>query len=194
MTPAQTIGASSIGAFSAAVLILSGCGYVKQTPSSTLVYQASASRPSLFKDYQSFFGQKDYQRLISIQQEISQTQQISDSDVTFFVKELRLFPPQNTSPNSLAAANFVLSHTVGLKPKRLTPFQSRRLYDAIVPYTRIPDSDTQVNAALALTATHDPRAIGRLQNLVWSSPYPVVRLSAKVFLTQPHKVPASTPK
>ena len=194
MKPTTTTPAQFIGASSAVVFILSGCAHVKPLPQTVQVYQASGSRPSLFKDYRSLFSQKDYQRLVSIQQEINQTQRISDADVTFLVRELSLFPPQNTSSNSLAAANFVLDHTYGLKPKRLTLSQSRRLYNAVVPYTRILDSGTQVNAALALTATHDPRAIGRLQNLVWSSPYPVVRLSAKVFLGRPQKVVASPPK
>ncbi len=137
---------------------------------------------------------KDYQCLVSIQQEINQTQQVSDPDVTFLVKELSLFPPQNISPNSRAAANFVLDHTYGLKPKRLTPSQRRRLYNAIVPYTRTPDSATEVNASLALASTRDPRAISRLQNLVGSSPYPVVRLSAKDFLARLQKVLASSLK
>lgn len=190
MKPIALTVAQIIGASFAVVFALPGCGHVKQTSPATLVYQAPGSRPSRTsqRNYPSFFGQKDYQRLVGIQQEISRTQQISDADVTFLIKELRLFPPQNTSPNSLAAANFVLSHTYDLKPKRLTPTQSHRLYDAIVPYTRTPDSATEVDAALALASTREPRAIGRLQNLTWSSPYPTVRLSAKDFLAQLRKV------
>lgn len=157
----------------------------------TKLREAAQASSKITKAY---YGQKDYQRLVSIQQEINQTQQISDADVTFLVRELNLFPTQNTSSNSLSAANFVLDHTYGLKPKRLTLSQSRRLYDAIVPYTRIPDSNTQVNAALALASTRDPRAVSRLQNLVWSSPYPVVRLSAKNFLARLQQVLASPPK
>lgn len=194
MKPTTIRLAQFIGASSAMVLILSGCGHVKPLSQPTSVYQSSGSSPSPFKNYQSFFSQKDYQRLVGIQQEISQTQQISDADVTFLVRELSLFPPQNTTPNGLAAANFVLSHTYDLKPKRLTPSQSRRLYNAIVPYTRIPDSPTEVNASLALASTRDPRAIGRLQNLVRNSPYPTVRLSAKDFLAQLQRVLASSPK
>jgi len=184
MTPAQIISASS-----AAFFVLAACGQAKPALSPAAVYQATASRPSLI-------APKDYQRLVSFQQKINQTQQVSDADVTFLVKEFSSFPPQNTSLNNLTAANFVLDHTYtyGPKHKRLTPSQRRRLYDAIVPYTRTPDSPTEVNASLALASTRDSRATGRLQNLVWSSPYPTVRLSAKVFLAQLRKVLASPPK
>ncbi len=184
MTPAQIISASS-----AAFFVLAACGQAKPALSTAAVYQATASRPSLI-------APKDYQRLVSFQQKINQTQQVSDADVTFLVKEFSSFPPQNTSLNNLTAANFVLDHTYTYGPthKRLTPSLRRRLYDAIVPYTRTPDSPTEVNASLALASTRDPRATGRLQNLVWSSPYPTVRLSAKVFLAQLRKVLASPPK
>jgi len=187
MKPTVLALARLVSASSAAFFVLSACGQAKPPFPPTAVYQTTASRPSMI-------APRDYQRLVSIQQEIKQTQQVSDADVTFLVKELSLFPPQNTSSNGLAAANFVLSHTYDLKPKRLTPSQRRRLYNAIVPYTRVPDSPTEVNASLALASTRDPRAIGRLQNLVWSSPYPTVRLSAKDFLAQLRKVLASPSK
>jgi hypothetical protein len=126
---------------------------------------------------QSLLTKQDYRRLVYIRQEIDGTQKLSDADVTFLVSELHSLPPQNTSPNEATALSLVFSHIQGSKPKLLTSVQSRRLYDAIVPYLRSPDQWTQVAAAGALASTHDPRAVSRLESLAWSSPSLDVRSS-----------------
>ncbi len=153
-----------------------------------LSQKQTASSPQARHSRQSVVTQKEYLHLVKIQQGINQSQRLSDADVTFLVSELNSLSPQSISLNQLMAANLVLAHTYGIKPKITTLSQRHRLYDAIVPYTYIPDSATEVNASLALASTRDPRAVARLENLAWSSPYPVVRLSANNFLMQLQKV------
>jgi hypothetical protein len=142
-------------------------------------------------------AEQDYLHLVKIQNGINTTQTISDRDVDFLVQQLKSLPVQNTSKNAVQAQDLVLAHTYaspGHKPKRLTPSQRSRLYNAILPYANSTDEGVQVNTTLALAGTRDPRAIKVLENLARNSPRPLVRLDAAAFLKQLRKVLASPGK
>ena len=171
-------------------MALAGCGKIKDAlqsppaPTPATVYLSDAQKGDLYQQ-QGVIAKQDYLHLVRIQDGINQTQKVSDEDMAFIVRELNSLPVQNTSKTAAQAQHLVLDHTYaspGHKPKRLTPSQRSRLYNAILPYTSSSDQWVQVDASLALAGTRDPRAIPILKHMAQSSPYSVVRLDAKEWL------------
>lgn len=169
------------------VTTLAGCSHIKAafqspTPSAPAPARLSDAQQGALHQQQGVIAKQDYLRLVTIQDGINRTQKVSDDDVVFIVRQLNSLPVQNTSKNAAEAQKLVLGHTVGAKPKQLTPSQRGRLYTAILPYTSSPDQWVQVAASLALASTRDPRAIPVLQRMAQSSQYSVVRLDAGTWL------------
>lgn len=173
------------------IAALAGCSHIKaafQSPDSSppahIIHLSDDQQGALYQQ-QGVIVKQDYLRLVKIQDGINRTQRVSDADVAFIARQLNARPFQDTSKNAVQAQHLILDHTYaspGHKPKRLTPSQRSRLYNAILPYTSSPDKWVQVDASLALAGTRDPRAIKVLEHMAQSSPYSVVRLDAKTWL------------
>ncbi len=172
-------------------LAISGCSQIKgalqppDTSPSAHIVRLSDQQQGAHYQQQGVMAEQDYLHLAKIRGGMDQTQKLSDADVTFLVQQLSSLPAQTTSPNKVQAEEIVLGHTYsspGHKPKRLTPSQRSRLYNAIVPYTKSPDQWVQVEASLALAGTRDSRAIPVLEHMAQNSPYSVVRLDANTWL------------
>jgi len=173
------------------VFALAGCSRIKaafQSPDSTpparIVHLPDDQQGALYQQ-QRVIAKQDYLHLVKIQEGINRTQKASDEDVAFIAQQLNARPVQATSKNAVQAQHLILDHTYaspGHKPKRLTPSQRSRLYNAILPYTSSSDQWVQVDASLALAGTRDPRAIKVLEHMAQSSQYSVVRLDATTWL------------
>ena len=174
-----------------------GCSQIKSSlqppnsPPTITTSPLSDKQQGALLQQQGVIAQQDYLRLASIQNGINQAQKVSDKDVSFLVQQLHSLPVKTSSPQKLQAENLVLGHTVGSKPKKLTPGQQRRLFDAVVPYTNSPDQWVQVSASLALASTRDLRAVPVLTRMEQSSPYPVVRLDAREWLKRLRDIQAT---
>lgn len=185
------------------IAVLTGCSHIKaafQSPDSTppahIVHLPDEQQGALYQQ-QGVIAKQDYLRLVKIQAGIDRAQKVSDEDVAFIAQQLNARPVQDTSKNAVQAQHLILDHTYaspGHKPKRLTPSQRGRLYDAILPYTSSSDQWVQVDASLALAGTRDPRAIKVLEHMAQSSPYSVVRLDAKEWLKGLKKVGVTSEK
>lgn len=203
-TPRTAARFTGVGVTALSMLVaLAGCSHIKgafQSPDSSppahIIHLPDAQQGALYQQ-QGIMAKQDYLRLVKIQDGIDRTQKVSDGDVAFIARELNSLPVQNTAKNAVQAQHLVLDHTYaspGHKPKRLTPSQRSRLYNAILPYTSSSDQWVQVDASLALAGTRDPRAIPVLKHMAQSSQYSVVRLDAAAFLKQLRKVLASPGK